>query len=289
MHAYPLAVAALLCLGIFLPDGTSLGQGNDQAKADLHLHRQRLTRLLKPGMSADQVLKVMGKPDEVLQVSEVWPFDRSWLGGVETQRWVYGIAEKGTFARIGYVSMDSHGKVVTTASPDVFAGTTWKLPERVPATGELAVATSTKLSCHAGTIQFHPKKGASSESIETTITLKNAGAKRFELKHDAASTMRRFLLVEVYDATGLLVYRMDEMLYHSQISFDPADWPVLVIEPGKEISDVLHFSPSWGFGTLPPGKYSLGVYFPFEKGKYYPSNTVRFEVKEEDRNQGQKQ
>src|SRR5206468_1166016 len=77
-----------------------------------------------------------------------------------------------------------------------------------------------------------------------------------------------------YDATGTLLFRLDEMRYHSPITFDSAKWPVLAVDPGKELSSPLYFSPSHGFGPLPPGKYSLRVYFPFDEGEYYPVQLV---------------
>jgi hypothetical protein len=288
------ALGVLAFLGLVLPGGTSPGQGNDKAKAGLRELRQRLAGL-KAGMRADQVLKVLGKPDEVRRVPEGHLLDGvRLLGdlpgvGPEAERWAYGVTRKGTFARVGFVSVDRNGNVVAAVPADCFAGPGWKLPERVPAARDRAVPTPGKLSCHVGAVRFHPKAGETAEGFETTVTLKNAGAGRFELRHDAAYSLRRFLLVEVYDSAGVLLFRDDEMRYHSPNSPDPARWPVLAVGPGKEVAAPLSFSPSHGFGPLPAGRYSLRVYFPFEGRRYYPSNAAAFEVKEGARTRGQEE
>jgi hypothetical protein len=287
------AIVVFIFLGIVLSSAPSLGQGNHKNKAEVGELRQRLASL-NAGMSSDEVLKLIGKPDEVRRVPDDHLLDGTrYVGdklgiGPETERWAFGVTGKGMFARIGIVSMDRNGKLVAALPTDEFARPGRKLPDQAPVTGDQAVVTPANLSCHAGAIKYHPKRGESAESFETKVTLKNAGTKRFELKHDAASTLRRFLLVEIHDSTGMLLFRLDEMRYHSLRSFDPADWPVLAVDPGKEISETLFSSPSRPFGPLPLGKYSLRVYFPFEKGRYYPSNAVNFEVKEEDRIKGQK-
>lgn len=76
MNTKQLILTNLFSIGIILPVGASFGQGNDQAKAKLHELRQRLASL-KVGMHFRQVVKVMGKPDEVRHVAndgrlDVW-------------------------------------------------------------------------------------------------------------------------------------------------------------------------------------------------------------------------
>jgi hypothetical protein len=287
------AIHAVLILGIVIPGTQSRGQEKDKANAELRQLRERLGSL-KAGTSSTEVLKLMGKPDEVRPVPKNELLDGvKYLGdhrgrvGTETERWAYGMTAKGMFPRIGFVSIDRNGKVLFASPTDSFARNGSKPPDQVPADGDDAVATPTKLSCHVGAIKYHPRKGDSSENLETVVTIKNAGTKRFELKHDAANSPRRFLLVEIYDSTGIMLFRFNEMLYHSIIYLNPADWPVLSIDPGKEITTELFTSHADGFGSLPPGRFSLRVYFPFDKWKYYPSNAVSFEIKEEHR-KGQK-
>jgi hypothetical protein len=72
-------------------------------------------------------------------------------------------------------------------------------------------------------IAIRPRSGETAEGLGTTVTVKNAGAARFELKHDAANSLRRFLVVELYDSTGVMLFRDDEMRYHSPIHTDPAE------------------------------------------------------------------
>ncbi len=191
----------------------------------------------------------------------------------------YGILGQGKFTKIGYVSMNGDGKVVKSIPTDWFANPDWKLPTLVPGNGKLGADSPAKMSFHLNAIQIVAAKGETSGRFETNVTLKNAGTARFELKHDAAYAMRRFILIEVYDAKGTLLFREDQMSYHSPISVDPARWPVLFIPPGKEMTEELTINPALGFGQLPAGEYAVRVYFPLEKGKYYPSNLVSFQLK----------
>jgi hypothetical protein len=284
MQANLWTINVLVILGLFCPMATALGQGENKSQITLQDQRKRLASL-EAGMSSEQVLKVLGKPGEVRRVSDDDLLDGTrLLGGTpnvgpETERWAYGILAKGMFARVGYVSMDRKGKVVAAISADCFSGPSWKLPDLVLAKTDQAVVAPSKMSCHAGPIRYVSPEGKTAERFEAKITLKNSGAALFELKHDAAYCMGRFLLIEVYDSTGVLLFRDDAMRYHSPIEVDPAKLPILSIAPGKEMSEDFAVSPAVGFGALPAGKYSFRVYFPFEKGRYYPSNLVSFELK----------
>lgn len=273
-------VLVLLCSGAMAP-----GKGDDTSKAALRDLRRRLGGL-SAGMTSQDVLKAIGRPDEVRPVGGDRLLDGSRLGGdlpgtgPETERWAYGVLGKGLFARAGYVAIDRNGKVVAAVPADCFAGPVWKVLDLVTPKGDEAVASPGNLSCRAGSVTIEPRAGESTECFNMAITIKNNGRRRFELKHDAANSPRRFLVVEMYDAEGTLLFRDDEMRYHSPIRSDPADYPVLSIKPGREIAIPLSFLPAHGFGSFPPGRYSLRVYFPFEEWRYYPSNAVRFEIKE---------
>lgn len=192
------------------------------------------------------------------------------------------------FARVGYVSFDLKGSVVGIHPADCLADPGRGQPQLVSGVQDQPAESPVKLSCHIGAIHVHPKGENSSESYEMIVTLKNAGMEPFELKHDAASDFRRLLLVEIHDATGTMLFRMDQMVYHSQNSFDPKDWPVLLVGPGGTKATEFHCFAPESHGLFPPGKYSLRVYFPFAKGKYYSSNPVSFEIKEGDRRKGLK-
>src|SRR5262249_19859275 len=158
------------------------------------------------------------------------------------------------FTRVGIVSLDRNGKVVAAVPADRLADRRTS-PRLAPVQADGAVASPSKLSCHVAAVQLIPAVGQTAAHLKTKVTLKNSGTQRFELKHDAASTLRRFLLIEVYDAQGALLFRDDEMRYHSPGSPDPARWPVLAIPAGQEIAAELSFSPAHGFGPLPTGTY----------------------------------
>ena len=216
MNANRCIILFFIFLGMLLSGASSPGQCADKAREELRELRQRLAAL-KPGVTADHVFKAMGKPDEIRRVPERHLLDGVRFegdlpgAGPETERWAYGATGKGMFTRVGIVGMDHSGKVVVAISSDCFAKAARSLPEQVPAVGEQAVATLSKLSCDAGPIEYHPSKGETPERFETKVTLKNAGTKRFELKHDAAYTLSRFLIIEVYDSTGVMLFRDDEM------------------------------------------------------------------------------
>ena len=250
----------------------------------LQEERKRLAGL-QAGMTSDQVLKVLGKPDEIRRLTEGQLLDGKRLSGEpdygpETERWAYGILGKGLFAKVGYVSIDHNGKVIAAMPADQCLHTKKDPFERVAATSDEAVATSSKMSCHIGPLAIVPPEGESTGAFTTRVTLKNAGKEPFELKYRAAPSIDALLLIEVYDSAGTMLFREDNMLHHLRIDSDARQRPLLSIPPGKEKSDNCSIYPAFGFGRLPPGQYSVRAYFPLEKAKYYPSNLVRFEVKE---------
>jgi hypothetical protein len=268
------ALVCLCCLVLHSP-----GQPGNKP-ATLAAQRKRLAGV--EGMTKDQVLKTLGKPDEERRIPEGGLFDGIRYGSPdapEVERWAYGPLAKGKFARVGFVGFGRDGRALVAMSPDGFSDPAYKLPEMVPAKGDGAVESTAKMSCHVGPVESVPTRGLTPEWLKLAVTVKNGGTKAFELKHDAAASMRRFLLVELYDANGVLLFREDQMRYHSPFSFDPSMWPVLTIAAGGEQSEELVISPAIGFGPLPAGKYAVRIYFPFEEGKYYPSNLVRFELK----------
>jgi hypothetical protein len=274
----------LLILAFVFSRAAVFGEGEAPPKGKRKDLRQRLASL-RAGMTSEQVLKALGKPDEIRRVPEGGLLDGTRLlgdvpgTGPETERWAYGILGKGKFASVGYVSIDRNGKVVGAVPADCFAYASWKPHEQVAPKTDRAVESPAKLSCHLEAVQPTPAEGQPAATPRVKITLKNSGTERFELKHDAAYTLVRFVVVEIYDSTGTMLFRDDGMRYHSPISADPARWPTLSIPPNKDLSHQLSVNPAHGFGPLPPGRYSVRAYFPFEKGRYYPSNLVRFEVK----------
>ena len=233
------------------------------------------------------MLKALGKPTEVRRVQADHLLDGIHIEGgylplpdlgPETERWVYGTLGNGMFASVGYVSIDRKGRVVAAVPPDPFSRPGMKLPKLISATSDDATKTPAELICRLRPVEYVVGEGKTSDSLKTTVTLHNHGREEFRLRHDAASSIRRFLIVEVYDSKMTLLWRDYEMLYHSPVSSDPSRWPLHSIPPGESKSeDNVCFSPCTGFGRLPAGAYSLRVYFPFG-GQFYPSNLVRFEV-----------
>ncbi len=191
--------------------------------AELLQHKRELLAGLQAGMTSDQVFKVLGKPDEIRPLTEGHLLDGTRPSGdrdqgPETERWAYGILGKGLFAKVGYVSMDRNGKVIVAVPADRCLYGKRGPFERVPATSDEAAATSSKMSCHLGPIEIIPPKGESSGAFKAKITLKNSGKSPFELKNDAVPFIDRFLLIELYDSTGTMLFREDNMSYHSPIS-----------------------------------------------------------------------
>lgn len=246
----------------------------------IQTQRKRLAEL-KEGADSKQVISTLGKPDEVREVPQDDLLDGlAVIGGVkynpdlgpETQRWAYGVLGKGKFSAVGYVSMDRNGKVVAVTSADCFAN--YKLPDLVQAESDQSAESPAKMRCHLSAVKIVSAQG----DFKATVTLQNKGEDRFALRHDAANSMKRFLLIEIYDSKKRLLFRENMMSYHSPFSLDPEKWPELTIPSGAEKSEVVYVSPSHGFGQLPTGTYSMRVYFPFDKQKYYSSNLVRFEI-----------
>jgi hypothetical protein len=140
------------------------------------------------------------------------------------------------------------------------------------------------MTCLLGPIEVDPvKQWGDVEDFKAAVTLRNSGAATFTLKHDAANSLRRFQVIELYDEKGAILFRDYEMRYHGLNVSDPAKYPVLTIRPNGEFAGTMYITPGRQFGSLPPGKYSIRVYFPFEyeKGNFYPSNRVAFELTEE--------
>src|SRR5262249_44422079 len=150
-------------VAFFSLQAAMLGQGEPQAKAKPEALRQRLAGL-KSGMSSDQVLQVLGQPDEVRRVPEDHLLDGTRLlgdqrgVGPETERWAYGIRARGKFTRIGFVSLDRNGKVVAAVPADRLADRRTS-PKLAPAQADGAVASPAKLSCHVAAVQLIPAAG----------------------------------------------------------------------------------------------------------------------------------
>jgi hypothetical protein len=294
MHAKLWAMVVVILLWQEGFQGRSHAQSIDEYKSTLVGKRELLAKL-RSGMSCDEVLKILGKPDEV-RTTPVPRFEN------ESAEWAYGPLAPGKFASIGIVYFDALGKVSAASAPDCFCTGNWGKPDQVLAISERSMETLAKMSCHAEMTPVTLKERQEYQNLfrndsvkfdlqledefHLKVTIKNAGTERFELKDVVGPALTSFLLIELYDSNGVMVHRIDRRMYYSPMHRDPADCPVLAILPNHEKSECLWISPEEHFGALPPGKYSARVFFPFEKQedsgcqKYFPSNLVKFAVKE---------
>ncbi|MHC5056926.1 MAG: M56 family metallopeptidase [Planctomycetota bacterium] len=249
----------------------------DNASVDQsHLAEKRMFfGQISEGMSAEEVRRILGPPDEVRpgDVGAKWP---AMEGGQlvhrdEGARWAYGVQQPGFFATIGVAVLGRDGNVLGTV-PAVSRGraaSTSKVPF-----SEEATPTLLGMSCRLSRVV---EEGG---QLKTRVTLRNDGTLPFAHRHD--NTAIYFdLVLAIYDSRGVLVSTYDARLSHSPYSFDPAEMPVLVIPPRGEKHEDISFEGRVyrpDLGPLVPGTYYLRVAFPFEKGKYHFSNAVEFTI-----------
>jgi len=272
----------VLCSYSFLFISHLRVNGDEPPKSTLQVQRERLASI-KTGMTSDEVVRLLGRPDEVRPVDANNLLDGTRLGGNENfdvgdekERWAYGVLGRGLFAKIGYVGIDRNQKVVASVPADCFAHADWSHFDKVVAHNEDPVPTPAKMRCLISPIQRDPPKGVSSESFKTTIKLKNEGSDSYEVKIPRGFSFQFFAVIEVSDASGTVLYREDR--WRSTPGFVDRNWPALTIPAYGEVSEEFWFWPTSGFGPLPPGTYSVRAYFPFKQPTYYPSNRMTFLV-----------
>ena len=252
----------------------------DTPEAEVPEAKSRILATVREGMTEQEVLKLLGNPDEVRQLPA-----HDLLDGVrvhsssnpetaEVYRWAYGAKQKGTFARVGIVSFDKTRRVVWAQSPIHRSFGTTKID--VPVSDQ-ARPTPSGLSCHLGEVSFREARGYTDRCYSADVTLTNRGQSDYSLKYDTVS-IHFLLVVEIYDSDRELIFRENNLTYHSPMYFDRSKWPVLRISPGQSKSGQITVFPGEYFGPLPPGKYFLRVCFPFENWNYSPSNLVPFDV-----------
>ncbi len=258
-----------------------------QVSSELSERRSRLAAV-KPGTTTQQVLRDLGKPDEIRPVGASGLLDgirisRSAPGSdgqeAEVERWVYGALGKGMFGATGYLSVSRGGVVVGATTADSFCCPGAVVPKLIHSSSDAAVESPGSLVCRIMAIERVRATGYTPDRLRLTVEIANNGPKQFLIKHPAATEIRRLLIIEVCDAIGVLLYRDDLARYSS---YDPhgASRTLSVASGGKQ-SETFCVSIVSGFGRLPSGAYFLRVYFPLSNGNYYPSNRVRFEVSED--------
>ena len=220
------------------------------------------------GATADEVRRALGEPDEVRREGDKLP----WMVGV-AEEWAYGVlGGKGGFAAAGLVLFDDQGKVSATARPDD--------PESLRPGADRIPSDPGELAAPSGMICRLDRVRAEDGGVAARVTLLNDGKHVFRHAHDHTGIGGN-LVVELFDARGELLERSDMLTLHSPYSTDPDDWPVLVIEPGESASEDVRLGWRWSqFGALPAGRYGIRVAFPFEGHRFFPSDTVAFELSE---------
>lgn len=226
--------------------------------------KRELLMHIKKGMSEADVVRILGKPDEVRPKRSA-----PWYVGAEYE-WAYGNPTPGAFALVGLVIFDKNAKVF------IIDPATHASPCHSPrSSADEPVPSRDGMVCVLG-----PLRRDEQGSLIAKVRLVNNGKKTFRYKHDNTGIVFN-LIEDIYDRKGVLVYREYWNWSHSPYSFNRAEWPVMVIPPRKNFSEEFH--PLVGTGTgmlgkLAPGKYYLRVAFPFDKDKYYPSNLLEFEI-----------
>lgn len=238
---------------------------------------------IREGMSEQEVLAILGQPDEIRQIPE----DRLLHGvrilsstspeSAEVYRWAYGVRVKGTFAGIGIVSFGRDKRVIWAYSP-VYGCTRLAWKTNIPFS-ESEISTSKGMSCRLGPIGFTEEQGETVRGYDAEVILINKGKSEYCIQYDTVS-INDLVIVEVYDSEKKLIFHENQIYSHSPYSFDESTWPVLRIPPGQSFTGSTYLSPDKYFGYLPPGRYYMRVCFPFdiEKWEYSPSNLVSFEV-----------
>lgn len=221
---------------------------------------------IKSGMTSDQVLKRLGKPDEVRRRGkDGLPFDGAPCYTNETERWAYGTLGNGKFASAGIVCFSDQGRVVAAMTPD----RTYGVEELKKPGSDKAVETPLKLTCAVSFIKYELG------FVHTTVSVNNAGTADFFVKRADDFSFPYGFVCELLDSNGKRLF-VENMIGY--LSGRPRT--DLHIPPHTQKSGPMNFSPASDFGSLPPGKYKVRVYFPFEENKFYPSNTREFEVRE---------
>jgi hypothetical protein len=240
--------------------------------------RRDLLCSVQKGMSEDEVLKVLGRPDEVRTTGDVGI-------DVEAYRWVYGIRDKGEFSRVGSVIFTSDKKVFMAYCP---ARSLNPADAHIaPPFSETAQVTPSGMYCSIDKLLRdvdHP------DDDRIMVSLVNTGKAEFAYPNDYLG-IRFSIIVEVYDARKNLLIMEALQDFHSPYSFDRSKWPVLRVAPGGREWEVIPLSRhhprsgvtyfSWrdeNDGALTPGTYYVRVAFPFGESKYYGSNLVKWNV-----------
>lgn len=233
-----------------------------------HESSRKLLSSIQKGMTEQQVLEIMGHPDEIRIKGD--------LGIVaEKYRWVYGVKRKGGFPRVGSVIFDTNKTVFMTFCPA--RGISGILSNTPAPFSESQQKTPAGAYCQIDRV-FRNSQYYDSHYIQ--VSLVNEGDEVFLYPHDNTG-IRFSLILEVYDDQKNILLREPLFAHHSPYSSDSSKWPVIKVPPGsRESEDVPIWWRDVNDGILYPGTYYVRVAFPFETRKFYGSNLAKWELKE---------
>jgi hypothetical protein len=222
----------------------------------------RLARV-RPGMTEVEVATALGRPDEI-HTRDAGRLP--WIAGASFA-WAYGVLAPGGFAAGGRVLFDAGRKVITTRSP-IDADPVRPMGPFVP--WKETPRPTSGLSCHLHILGTDPL------GPEARVTLRNDGATPLSRRHGHTG-IRFDLIIEIFDADRHLLARCDTKSLFSPVA--PGDTEVMTIPPDGSISDTVHLGVCLNeHGPLPPGAYFARVAFPFEEGRFTPSDLVPMPV-----------
>jgi hypothetical protein len=214
------------------------------------------------GMSEARVEALLGRPDEIRTDDG----RRPWISGARTA-WAYGVRAPGTLAFGGLVLFDAAGNVTSTRSPTDPLG----VRARAIPYSESAVSWDRGLSCRLRVLS------ARADEVKARVTLENAGAAPFERRHEHTG-IAFDLIIEIFGAEGRKpLLRFDTLSLFSPHA--PGDGALMVIPPGSSLDAEIALDAGFrDLGPLPPGAYRARVAFPFEVGRFTPSEIVPFTI-----------
>jgi len=262
----PRATQLLVCLLILTSAPSCCLVGSARPDMD---PRHKALLMVRKEMCEEDVVRILGPPDEVRHVQEHLLDGVSY--GAEAYRWVYGNRLAGTFARVGIVSFNRDGLVVRARSPVYRQGYSYRARPTMLSEKRLLVSPE-GLSCHIGAV---------SRDLCTRITVKNGGKKDYARK--GISDLGSKTTVEVYDEDRSLIFRENHRFYRSGflvVEGQPYKGRWFRIPAGQSKADGTGANVDMYFGVLPPGRYFLRACFPYDTDKFITSNAVEFVVPE---------
>ena len=269
---------------------------------------------IRVGMTKEVVIDTLGEPDEIRPLTERGLLDGDRVlscwerNDPEVERWAYGVASKGAFARLGCVSFNRSGRVICAWSPVQGSDQNWVqnpfLPqsffsnrlvtvisdqvvvsERVPAArrspvagkvGSSIVASAEAerqwLACQIVSVR-DTSEGGQLQSFEATVTVTNASSADYICPANGED-LKSLAILELLDEQGRLLYRKDgRVCGHRGYGF------MVVLPANAIVRGFIPFMPGLHFGRLPEGLYHVRISLADHAGPLVTSNEVAFHVR----------